>query len=92
VARQAVQEAGAADATVTSLNEAASRIGDVVRLIGDIAGQTNLLALDATIEGDRAGPCPAGGVAGAAAGAAVGLRRARSLCVRSPGRSTRPAS
>ena len=37
------------------LNEAAGRIGDVVKLINDIAAQTNLLALNATIEAARAG-------------------------------------
>jgi methyl-accepting chemotaxis protein len=40
---------------VRELNDAASRIGDVVRLITDIAEQTNLLALNATIEAARAG-------------------------------------
>ena len=37
------------------MNEAAGRIGDVVKLITDIAEQTNLLALNATIEAARAG-------------------------------------
>ena len=37
------------------LDEAAARIGDVVKLITDIAEQTNLLALNATIEAARAG-------------------------------------
>jgi methyl-accepting chemotaxis protein len=40
---------------VKELNEAAGRIGHVVRLITDIAEQTNLLALNATIEAARAG-------------------------------------
>jgi methyl-accepting chemotaxis protein len=40
---------------VESLSEAAQRIGDVVKLISDIAEQTNLLALNATIEAARAG-------------------------------------
>src|SRR6202045_1913422 len=35
--------------------KAASRIGNVVKLITDIAEQTNLLALNATIEAARAG-------------------------------------
>ncbi|HWA50767.1 MAG TPA: methyl-accepting chemotaxis protein, partial [Dongiaceae bacterium] len=35
--------------------EIATRIGDVIKLINDIAGQTNLLALNATIEAARAG-------------------------------------
>jgi len=53
--RQAVGEADAANGTVASLGEAADRIGDVVKLIQDIAEQTNLLALNATIEAARAG-------------------------------------
>ena len=40
---------------MTSLQEAADRIGEVVHLISDIAEQTNLLALNATIEAARAG-------------------------------------
>jgi methyl-accepting chemotaxis protein len=40
---------------VRTLSEAAQRIGDVVALISDIAEQTNLLALNATIEAARAG-------------------------------------
>jgi len=40
---------------VRSLAAAASRIGEVVKLIQDIASQTNLLALNATIEAARAG-------------------------------------
>ncbi len=49
------QEAESASAQVGSLNDAADKIGDVVRLIQDIAEQTNLLALNATIEAARAG-------------------------------------
>jgi methyl-accepting chemotaxis protein len=40
---------------MTELLDAASRIGNVVNLITDIAEQTNLLALNATIEAARAG-------------------------------------
>jgi hypothetical protein len=47
-------EAQATGATVQGLSDAAARIGDVVRLIGDIAGQTNLLARNATIEAAQA--------------------------------------
>jgi methyl-accepting chemotaxis protein len=55
VARQAADNARTTDETVQGLAGAASRIGEVVRLIGDIAAQTNLLALNATIEAARAG-------------------------------------
>jgi methyl-accepting chemotaxis protein len=40
---------------VTELSEASTKIGEVVRLINEIAEQTNLLALNATIEAARAG-------------------------------------
>jgi len=52
---KAVSEAESTNAAVKELNEAAGRIGDVVKLITDIAEQTNLLALNATIEAARAG-------------------------------------
>ncbi len=52
---QAAQDAQRTDATMRSLNDAATRIGAVLDLITDIAGQTNLLALNATIEAARAG-------------------------------------
>lgn len=55
IAKKAVDEAGATDATVQSLAESASRISVVVDLIQTIASQTNLLALNATIEAARAG-------------------------------------
>jgi methyl-accepting chemotaxis protein len=55
IAARAVSETERTNVTVTELNEAAGRIGDVVRLITDIAEQTNLLALNATIEAARAG-------------------------------------
>lgn len=51
----AVTQAGATDAQVQGLAQAAQKIGDVVSLINDIASQTNLLALNATIEAARAG-------------------------------------
>ena len=55
IASDAVSKAEATDRCVVSLNDQASRIGGVVRLIGDIAAHTNLLALNATIEAARAG-------------------------------------
>ena len=53
--REAVGRAAETDAQVAGLTTAADRIGDVVRLISEIAGQTNMLALNATIEAARAG-------------------------------------
>ncbi|MBL8642663.1 MAG: methyl-accepting chemotaxis protein, partial [Rhodospirillaceae bacterium] len=55
VVSQAVQEATKTKDLVRGLDEAAGRIGRVVALITDIAEQTNLLALNATIEAARAG-------------------------------------
>ncbi|MDD2326228.1 MAG: methyl-accepting chemotaxis protein, partial [Alphaproteobacteria bacterium] len=55
VAGQAVDEVRRTDKTVSTLSEAAGQIGEVVKLIQDIAEQTNLLALNATIEAARAG-------------------------------------
>jgi methyl-accepting chemotaxis protein len=55
IANEAVAQAGRTDQRMTELSQAASRIGDVVKLITAIAEQTNLLALNATIEAARAG-------------------------------------
>jgi PAS domain S-box len=55
VSTTAVAEADRTNAVISSLSEAAQRIGDVVDLITSIAAQTNLLALNATIEAARAG-------------------------------------
>jgi methyl-accepting chemotaxis protein len=55
IARKAVDEAGATDATMQGLAENAARISVVIDLIQTIASQTNLLALNATIEAARAG-------------------------------------
>jgi methyl-accepting chemotaxis protein len=55
IANKAVSEAEGTTTAVKDLDEAAGRISDVVRLITDIAEQTNLLALNATIEAARAG-------------------------------------
>jgi methyl-accepting chemotaxis protein len=55
IAAEAVSQASKTDARITELSGAASRIGDVVKLITAIAEQTNLLALNATIEAARAG-------------------------------------
>jgi methyl-accepting chemotaxis protein len=55
ISAQAVQQAQKTDARINELSQAAARIGDVVKLITAIAEQTNLLALNATIEAARAG-------------------------------------
>ncbi|MBO6505998.1 MAG: MCP four helix bundle domain-containing protein [Kordiimonadaceae bacterium] len=54
-AKGAVDQTRSAGADIAQLSEAARSIGDVVNLITDIAEQTNLLALNATIEAARAG-------------------------------------
>ncbi|MEZ5255773.1 MAG: methyl-accepting chemotaxis protein [Ilumatobacteraceae bacterium] len=55
VAHDARRQAGAVDSRVATLAEVSHQIGDVVSLISGIAEQTNLLALNATIEAARAG-------------------------------------
>jgi methyl-accepting chemotaxis protein len=51
----ASEQASTSNDRIAGLAQAASRIGDVVKLIRSIADQTNLLALNATIEAARAG-------------------------------------
>jgi methyl-accepting chemotaxis protein len=55
IARDAVRQAEQTDQRIHTLSQAATKIGDVVNLITTIAEQTNLLALNATIEAARAG-------------------------------------
>lgn len=55
IALSAVQQAHQTDERISHLSRAAQNIGDVVKLITTIAEQTNLLALNATIEAARAG-------------------------------------
>jgi methyl-accepting chemotaxis protein len=55
IAEKAVGDAERTNHEIKALDEAARRIGDVVKLITAVAEQTNLLALNATIEAARAG-------------------------------------
>ncbi|HEY4343875.1 MAG TPA: methyl-accepting chemotaxis protein [Parvibaculum sp.] len=55
VAQTAVTQARKTDNSIQNLSQAATRIGDIVKLITAVAEQTNLLALNATIEAARAG-------------------------------------
>ena len=55
IADAAVTQAQQTDGRIGKLSRAAQEIGDVVKLITAIAEQTNLLALNATIEAARAG-------------------------------------
>ncbi|MFA7330060.1 MAG: methyl-accepting chemotaxis protein [Candidatus Delongbacteria bacterium] len=55
IAEKAVQQSTQADQNVEKLTVSVTRIGEVVDLIKSVADQTNLLALNATIEAARAG-------------------------------------
>ena len=55
ISQEAVETAERTNGTVQTLAASAQKIGEVVDLISDIAEQTNLLALNATIEAARAG-------------------------------------
>ncbi|GII26471.1 methyl-accepting chemotaxis protein [Planosporangium mesophilum] len=55
VASDAVQAATTASTTINQLGTSSAEIGNVIKLITSIAEQTNLLALNATIEAARAG-------------------------------------
>ncbi len=55
ISKDAVTTANDTNDTVQGLVEAANKIGEIVHIIRDIAEQTNLLALNATIEAARAG-------------------------------------
>jgi methyl-accepting chemotaxis protein len=55
VAARAVQVTNATNATVAKLGESSAAINSVIKIITSIAEQTNLLALNATIEAARAG-------------------------------------
>ncbi len=53
--QRAMAEAEQTSNDVAALAEAADKVGEIVGMISDIAEQTNLLALNATIEAARAG-------------------------------------
>ena len=55
ISRHAVEEANTARENFDMLARSAEQIGEIISLISDIAEQTNLLALNATIEAARAG-------------------------------------
>jgi methyl-accepting chemotaxis protein len=55
IASKAVSRGEAANETMGELTRSMARIGEVVELIKSVADQTNLLALNATIEAARAG-------------------------------------
>jgi methyl-accepting chemotaxis protein len=55
IAHTAVGTADGANKTVAKLGESSAEIGKVIKVITSIAEQTNLLALNATIEAARAG-------------------------------------
>ncbi|MGE4048100.1 MAG: protoglobin domain-containing protein [Acetobacteraceae bacterium] len=55
ITTEAVASAQRTNATIEGLITAAQKIGEVMKLISDIAAKTNLLALNATIEAARAG-------------------------------------
>ena len=55
IAEAAVLQAQQTDGRIGKLSRAAQEMGDVIKLITAIAEQTNLLALNATIEAARAG-------------------------------------
>jgi methyl-accepting chemotaxis protein len=55
VAAEAATAGATTQEIVSGLVRSSAEIGDVVKVITVIAGQTNLLALDATIEAARAG-------------------------------------
>ena len=50
-----VEAVTASNSTINQLNQSIAKIGDITRVIADIASQTNLLALNAAIEAARAG-------------------------------------
>ncbi len=55
IGERAVTQANETNDLIEGLSESVSEIGKIVNLINDIAEQTNLLALNATIEAARAG-------------------------------------
>lgn len=77
MANQGGQVVSRAVATMQEINQASSRIGDIIGLIDGIAFQTNILALNAAVEAARAGE--------QGRGFAVVATEVRSLAQRSAG-------
>jgi methyl-accepting chemotaxis protein len=78
VARDAVTAGDAARHSIDALSERAREIGDITRMIADIAARTNLLALNATIEASRAGEAGRGFSVVASEVKALAVQTARS--------------
>ena len=53
--RRVVEAVARSGETIHTLSEAIQKIGNITQVISDVAGQTNLLALNAAIEAARAG-------------------------------------
>lgn len=55
ISEKAFEESLKTTETISGLSKASDKIGEIIKLIGDISDQTNLLSLNASIEAARAG-------------------------------------